>query len=184
MVTATSAAILLAIMAVCTFGAIRAHRRRPGAWTLALLGTYVTVLCAVVFLPFNPSLDVDSVSYAVAQTNLLPFERLDPTEFALNIALTVPLGVLLILRGTPLLRAMVIGAVTSVAIEAVQFLGGAVFGSIRATDVNDVMANTMGCIAGAAIVRGLQIAVRTFPMQSAAPEANRYFNLSIPDRVS
>ncbi|GAA3339748.1 hypothetical protein GCM10020358_24630 [Amorphoplanes nipponensis] len=82
--------------------------------------------------------------------------EVDAPSFVLNVIMFVPLGVLLpLLRpGLDAYRRLAGVAVTaSLAIEATQFVLGITLGSRRTVDVNDLIANTAGALAGLLILR-------------------------------
>lgn len=99
--------------------------------------------------------------------NFVPFSRLFPRDFVLNVALFVPLGFLLpllLVRYESLARIARVGLLLTVAIEGLQFLLMMVFGSGRGVDVNDVIANTLGAVLGYGLLR---LALRTGPLRDA-----------------
>lgn len=112
-------------------------------WALA---TWLTVVAAVTLVP---------VTGGGSRVNLTPGADLSTSPAFLanatgNVALFVPLGALLAAAGPRLRLALVVvlAAGLSVAIEAVQYSAG--LG--RATDANDVVANSLGALLGGLIV--------------------------------
>lgn len=90
-------------------------------------------------------------------------------EFVANVALFVPLGLLLRL-GLPRatwLGAAVIGGAVSVAIEALQVLGP------RVSDPRDVVANSVGALTGALIAATVAGLSRPWRRRLAADRAGR-----------
>ncbi|WP_229853000.1 VanZ family protein [Streptomyces albospinus] len=78
----------------------------------------------------------------------------DTWDFFLNVLMFVPGGLLLASAGVRLLTAAASGFLGSLAIETTQYLTA----SGRTADINDLLANTLGCVAGyvtAAAVRGV-----------------------------
>lgn len=90
--------------------------------------------------------------------------RRDRVDTALNIALFVPLGGLLVALFPGLAwRVVVIGAAVSVAIEIVQPWIG------RSRQFSDVVANTTGAALGWAAVTGARLFPRTRPARGSPP---------------
>ena len=80
----------------------------------------------------------------------------DAPSFVLNVIMFVPLGVLLPLLRPALdaVRRLAAYAVTaSLAIELTQFALGLTLGSRRTVDINDLISNTAGAMAGLAMLR-------------------------------
>ncbi|MDF2666382.1 MAG: glycopeptide antibiotics resistance protein [Microbacterium sp.] len=71
----------------------------------------------------------------------------DVVEFTANVAMFVPLGILLIAWGARWWHGILTGMVLSAAIETTQLL----FLPTRVADVRDVVANTLGAAIGVAI---------------------------------
>lgn len=115
-----------------------------GNWIfLSLLAVYLCLMYAVTGIP--------SVRYCVfhPQINLLPFSDFGEPRFfmlsALNILMTVPLGVLLPLcwrQYQRFPRALAAGFLTSLTIELSQMF------CFRATDIDDLILNTLGAALG------------------------------------
>src|SRR5436309_1009796 len=110
----------------------------------------VVVLAAIAALTLAPAggdenqvrlVPLSDIAHSVAH----PFELV---AVAGNVAVFVPVGFLLALRGTSLVRAVLAAAAFSAAIEVVQL---AVPG--RTTSVDDVLLNTAGAALGVALFR-------------------------------
>ncbi len=83
--------------------------------------------------------------------NLMPLDASNPAntwDFFLNVLMFVPGGLLLASAGTRLLAAGTYGFLGSLAIEVTQYLTS----SGRTADINDLLANTLGCLIGYACV--------------------------------
>lgn len=85
----------------------------------------------------------------------VPFD-VDLASFVLNVIMLVPFGVLVpllwpVLGSTARIAAAAAG--TSLGIETSQFVLGAVLGSRRTVDVNDLIANTAGALVGLLLLR-------------------------------
>lgn len=88
--------------------------------------------------------------------NLTPLAGLDdPIGIVLNVALFVPMGVLLplLLRAPSAGRVVVTGFLVSLGIELTQLLADVTVSVGRVADVDDVMANTAGVVVGYALFR-------------------------------
>ena len=117
--------------------------KRPWSFWGAVLALYLSLVFSVTGLPSiqHPALDFT--------VNLIPFSDFRDSRFlylsALNMIMTVPLGVLLPLafqkyrRFTPTLLA---GFFTSLTIEILQLF------CFRATDIDDLILNTLGAALG------------------------------------
>lgn len=117
--------------------------KRPWSFWGAVLALYLSLVFSVTGLPSiqHPALDFT--------VNLIPFSDFRDSRFlylsALNMIMTIPLGVLLPLafqkyrRFTPTLLA---GFFTSLTIEILQLF------CFRATDIDDLILNTLGTALG------------------------------------
>ncbi|MFJ6653886.1 VanZ family protein [Microbacterium sp. NPDC091313] len=120
------------------------RRVRRGA--ALVLGVYAAVVVVVLLSPISPEVAVAWLTALLRDDVGWSAVRQGWVEFALNIALFVPLGLLV----TMLFRRVWLGVVTalllSVAAEAVQeFLPG------RLASLRDVLANVVGAAIGAFI---------------------------------
>ena len=116
------------------------HNKNRTAW-YCLMAIYLSGVYALVGLPTVGYIRFD------ANINLVPFAYLfsDLTNSLLNVALFIPLGI-----GLPLLwkrfrnpvRTVFFGLLVSAAIEFLQLF------TLRATDINDLMTNTLGTLIG------------------------------------
>lgn len=142
-----------------------ASDRRRVLRTAAVTG-YVAAVAAATLVPFpergsltcpDPSAGAQWVPLEVlTRVGDAPAGRLglDPAllHMALNVALFVPLGVLLVrLWGMPLGRVLVVAGVLSLGIELTQLTGvWFVYDcAYRVFDVDDILANSLGAVAGA-----------------------------------
>ncbi|AJC52992.1 MULTISPECIES: VanZ family protein [Streptomyces] len=80
----------------------------------------------------------------------------DTWDFFLNVLMFLPGGLLLASAGVSLLTATTVGFLGSLAIETTQYLTA----SGRTADVNDLLANTLGCVAGYACAAAVRAAFR------------------------
>lgn len=111
-----------------------------------LFAVYLSGMFAVVGLP-----DIRYVRFS-PRINTVPFLYMfsDLTNTVLNVVLFVPLGFFLPVfweKFLPFPRAVLFGFFTSLLIESLQIF------TLRATDINDLMTNTMGTFLGWAAAR-------------------------------
>jgi glycopeptide antibiotics resistance protein len=102
-----------------------------------------------------------------------------PQEFIANILLFVPLGVLLRV-GLPRLTwvfAAVVGSAVSVVVEVLQV------GSVRVSDPRDLVANTVGAVAGALVVALVSVIGLARARSSAGGSFERVSRRVDPQRV-
>jgi glycopeptide antibiotics resistance protein len=89
--------------------------------------------------------------------NLTPFVDVikDPIGIVLNVALFVPLGVLLplVARVDSVRRVVLYGFAISLGIELVQFIGDITVSGGRVADVDDLIGNVLGTLIGYGIFR-------------------------------
>lgn len=112
---------------------------------------YVAAVLAVTILPLQLALGVYTNRAAwYEKANFIPILTIDVATFVLNIVLMLPLGVLLPLvrtiRGTK--QVALIALAFSGLIEVIQFVSNVVVSSGRTGDVNDLIANVLGAVAG------------------------------------
>lgn len=115
-------------------------------WLAALFGCYIAEIFAVTGIPSVWRLNAD------LSVNLVPFDALhtSPIQYCLNIILFIPLGILapLIWHKFGRLRMiLLLGGGLSCFIEFMQMF------NFRATDVDDLIANTAGAVIGFMIAK-------------------------------
>jgi glycopeptide antibiotics resistance protein len=156
--------------------------RRAGAdlgttlWRASFVA-YLGALVAVTFFPFVIDLDAPPDSPWRPMMNLDALSSLHLRSFWLNIVMTVPLGAYLTGRGLAAhgrarpgpagrrrLRGIVpvaaIALVASVSVELLQLVLHLTIGGNRATDIDDVIANTAGAVVGAVLWRAVLLVGR------------------------
>ena len=161
--------------------------RRAGAdlgttlWRTSFVA-YLGALVAVTFFPFVIDLDAPPDSPWRPMMNLDALSSLHLRSFWLNIVMTVPLGAYLTGRGLAAhgraglgraglgspgrrrLRGVVpvaaIALVASVSVELLQLVLHLTIGGNRATDIDDVIANTAGAVVGAVLWRAVLLVGR------------------------
>lgn len=120
--------------------------RRPGRIVLTILfALYLAAVLSMVGFPNILSLQVDLnanwIPFADARTGVGSWLM----GFCLNVILTIPLGLLLPLLWemfAPLWRTVLFGACFSLLVEVAQIF------TFRCTDVDDLIANTLGAVVG------------------------------------
>ncbi|WP_440115439.1 VanZ family protein [Paenibacillus sp. QZ-Y1] len=134
---------------------IRVNQIRYSIRHYTLIIAFAVYLLAVMHFVFFP-IDVNIGMYAnqtpwYKTIQFIPILTLDIPSFALNILLFMPLGFML-----PLVRssadsvreAVRIGLILSFSIEMLQLIIRVTLGNGRTTDINDLIANTVGSIMG------------------------------------
>ena len=180
---ALATVVPVTILAVALVGL---RSRRAGAdlgttlWRTSFVA-YLGALVAVTFFPFVIDLDAPPDSPWRPMMNLDALSSLHLRSFWLNIVMTVPLGAYLTGRGLAArgltglgssgrrrLRGVVpvaaIALVASVTVELLQLVLHLTIGGNRATDIDDVIANTAGAVVGAVLWRAVLLVGRlVFP---------------------
>jgi glycopeptide antibiotics resistance protein len=157
--TVLPAALIVAAVVVDT-----ARRRRTDlrtlVWRLAFVA-YLALVVTVTFFPFVVSIGGPRLPWQDG-VNLEPGRSFALISYKLNILMTVPLGFLLP-RVTPIRNVFAVTAVgmlTSTAIELLQLAQRILLGGTRATDVDDVIANTAGTLVGVLAFHVVALVVR------------------------
>lgn len=137
---------------------------------IMLLGIYIANLINFTFFPFpfqTYLIDIMIQDNLGLKHNLIPFKDLldgiktgyivIPTlQLIKNIILFIPLGFLipLIYSGIKTKKIILIGFLTSLSIETIQFLLGQIIGyNYRSFDINDLITNTLGTLIGILIYK-------------------------------
>lgn len=120
-----------------------------------LAGYAVCVIAATIF-PIEPHPPSYWAGYPWwTMIHYIPF-KVDATSFVLNIVMFVPFGVLVPLmwpRADNARRLFGYAAAASSAIELSQLVLGLTLGSRRTVDINDLISNTAGAMAGFAMLQ-------------------------------
>jgi glycopeptide antibiotics resistance protein len=119
--------------------------------TVVATSLYGAALVAVTLFPFRVGLGrFSNLVPWYDKVNLIPIVTIDPIGFGLNIAMTVPLGLLvpLLVRIRTAGAAALVGLAVSATIELTQGVGNILLSGGRTADVNDVIANTVGTVLG------------------------------------
>lgn len=136
----------------------RLHRRR-GVTALRVLVAvalcgYVAGIVANTVLPIyldKPRNDVPWHAYL----HLVPLAGTEPVDMLKNVAVFVPLGVLvpLVTRTRSVVRVLLWGFVLSLLMETAQLVNALAAGGGHVADVNDLLANTLGAPVGYGLLR-------------------------------
>lgn len=155
----TLPAVLVVLPVTIVVAAAVAYRARTADNRTILLRlvfvAYLAAVVAVTFFPFQVVIGKYAGGMSFGSLHLLPLLQINPTNFALNVILFVPFGLLFPLvnaRGT-VGRTFVAGMLTSLAIEILQFLHALSLDGGRTTDIDDLIANTLGAMVGYALLR-------------------------------
>ncbi|KKI89799.1 teicoplanin resistance protein VanZ [Bacillus sp. SA1-12] len=140
-------------------------KRQKGKVNLAqyiLLISFGIYLLCVIHLVFFP-IDVNIGRYAnqtpwYMTVNFIPILTIDLTTFLLNILMLIPFGMYIpFLKKTKasVKKAAKLGFMLSLSLELLQLLIRVTLGSGRSSDINDLLANTIGAVIGFLIVKTL-----------------------------
>lgn len=127
-----------------------------------LLITFGIYLLSVIHLVFFP-IDVNIGIYAnltpwYKTINFIPVLTIDVTTFLLNVIMLIPFGIYVPLLNSNVDSVKKIakqGFFLSLSLEIVQLIIRTTLGSGRSTDINDLIANTLGAIIGYLIIMKL-----------------------------
>jgi glycopeptide antibiotics resistance protein len=171
-----SAPVLGPLLVLFAVGTVVQVRR--DAWNMhrALLqlaaAVYVAAVLSLTVFPLNVTWgEYASQSPWTGQINFIPLLTADITMVP-NVIMLVPGGFLLPLlfrHATSPSRAALMTAAASLSVEATQLLSYIVLNNGRAVDVNDLIANTLGGLAGYALV---VLALRTPALRGPLLEAS------------
>ncbi|MEK4118615.1 VanZ family protein [Paenibacillus sp. FSL W8-0919] len=110
-----------------------------------------------VFLPIELTFGVHrNQAPWYSSINFIPILTIDMTSFILNIILFIPLGAFLWLAPRTvysLKQAIRTGLSVSFGIELMQLIIKLLLGSSRSIDINDLIANTIGCVVGYFLIK-------------------------------
>ena len=148
-------------------------RRNKLTWartvTAAVVAVYAAGIFANTIFPIYLS-PVDSGEPWTPKLALVPFYDYEVDDALMNIAVFVPLGILipLLMRRPSWLKVVLTAVSVSLGIELAQLAAQAFFAGGHIADVNDLMWNTVGGVAGYAVyllalrIPGLSSLVRLF----------------------
>lgn len=153
--------LFLLILLLLAGDALRKKRTlKPGQYLIII--TFSIYLLCVIQLVFFP-IEVNIGKYAnqtpwYKTVNFIPLLTIDVKTFILNIIMLMPLGLYLPLlhpKFKSLKTVAYYGFFLSLSIEALQMMIRITLGNGRSTDINDLIANTVGAILGYMVVKGL-----------------------------
>jgi glycopeptide antibiotics resistance protein len=168
--------VVVAVIVLGFTGAVawlhgRAAATGPRILVAAVASIYAAGVVSAVFLPFPIRLGAarEGVASWHSVLHLTPLIEADPTGLKLNVLLFVPLGLLLplVARVATAGRALLIGCVLSVGIEATQFVTDLTISSGRVADIDDVISNSVGALLGYGLYR-LAVSVPRVAQAAAA----------------
>jgi len=136
--------------------------RRLNLGQYFIIITFIIYLLCVIQLVFFP-IEVNIGKYAnltpwYKTINFIPILTIDVKTFFLNILMLIPFGMYLPLlnRKFETLKAVAYhGLFLSLFFEIFQMMNRMVFGNGRNTDINDLIANTVGAILGYMVIKAL-----------------------------
>lgn len=117
--------------------------------TAILFALYGLILIWIVLFKMSFSLEEISMLRTERSVNWIPFHyatevtRFHRKEVFLNVLIFVPVGIWLKMFALPTRKAVLLGLITSLALEACQFLF-----VIGASDITDLLTNTLGTAVG------------------------------------
>ena len=127
-----------------------------------LLTTFVIYSLCVIHLVLFP-IDVNIGLYAnqspwYNSIDFIPILTIDLKTFILNIVMMIPFGMYLPLIANKIDSAKKVAKLAflvSLSIEIIQYIIGATLGSLRSSDINDIIANTIGAVLGYILINKL-----------------------------
>lgn len=117
---------------------------------------YLLSMFHLVFFPIDVNLGMYANQIPWYRTiNFIPILTIDVKTFLLNILMFVPFGMYLpfFKERLSVKQVIKIGFYFSLSLEVTQLLIRATLGSGRSTDINDLLANTLGAVIGFLVVR-------------------------------
>ena len=131
----------------------RAGMTFPRVVVAAVVAVYVAGVVANTLFPIF--IGKNGVEPWSRTLNLVPLVNTAVGDMLENVAVFVPLGVLLplVARATSLPRVLLWGFLVSLAIEVLQLVNSVVSNGGHASDVNDLLANVLGAAVGYGVLR-------------------------------
>ena len=128
----------------------------------ALITTFVIYLLSVIHLILFP-IDVNIGLYAnqapwYSSINFIPIITIDLKTFILNIVMLVPFGMYLPLINSKFdstKKVARMAVIISLSIEILQSIISVTLGNGRTSDINDIIANTLGAVVGYILINKL-----------------------------
>ncbi|PMC33769.1 VanZ family protein [Bacillus sp. UMB0899] len=137
-------------------------RAKHSLWQFLLLTTFFVYFLCMIHLVFFP-IEVNIGEYAnltpwYISINYIPILTIDLKTFLLNIIMMVPFGMYLPLLNQKvhsIKKAAFHGLLISLSFEIIQIVLKAALGNGRSTDINDLIANTLGAAVGFLLLKKL-----------------------------
>jgi len=160
-VIAAAPFLVVMLLVAMLFAGVALHRRGLlTPWRLLTAGAvavYLEILVTATMFPLQVNVGplAPPPQHWQDSFNLVPLVTAQPDGMLLNIAMTIPLGLLapLVLRIRSIGAAALVGVAVSTTIELLQLAGNIAFSTGRTTDINDVIANTLGAVLGWLLLR-------------------------------
>lgn len=142
------------------FMTIKNKKYRGGQFLLVTsFAVYFLSMIHLVFFPIEINIgEYANLTPWYKSINFIPLLTIDAATFILNIIMLVPLGMYLPLLSSKfqsVKKAASIGLYISLSFEFTQLLMRIIFGNGRSTDINDLLANTLGAVIGFLLIREL-----------------------------
>lgn len=136
--------------------------KKYGGGQFLLVTSFAVYFLSMIHLVFFP-IEINIGEYAnltpwYKSINFIPLLTIDAATFILNIIMLVPLGMYLPLLSSKfqsVKKAASMGLYISLSFEFTQLLMRIIFGNGRSTDINDLLANTLGAVIGFLLIREL-----------------------------
>ncbi|KAA0546268.1 VanZ family protein [Bacillus sp. BGMRC 2118] len=126
---------------------------------LTAFAVYVAGVIHFTFFPLEVNIGIYANQTPWYQTiNYIPILTIDAKTFLLNIIMFIPLGMFLPLlnQGVKSVKRIAqIGFYSCLGIELIQSVIKITLGSGRSTDINDLLANTLGAVIGFLLIRSV-----------------------------
>lgn len=151
---------------LCYMVSVTVIRKKFHFGQFVLLISFAIYLLCMINLVFFP-IEVNIGEYAnltpwYKSINFIPVLTIDVSTFILNIIMLVPFGMYLPLlsKYQSVKKAAFMGLYISLSFEVTQLLIRIILGNGRSTDINDLIANTLGTVIGFLIIS--EISKKTF----------------------
>lgn len=150
----------LIFMIYMFFMTIKNKKYRGGQFLLVTsFAVYFLSMIHLVFFPIEINIgEYANLTPWYKSINFIPLLTIDAATFILNIIMLVPLGMYLPLLSSKfqsVKKAASMGLYISLSFEFTQLLMRIIFGNGRSTDINDLLANTLGAVIGFLLIREL-----------------------------
>lgn len=150
----------LIFMIYMFFMTIKNKKYRGGQFLLVTsFAVYFLSMIHLVFFPIEINIgEYANLTPWYKSINFIPLLTIDVATFILNIIMLVPLGMYLPLLSSKfqsVKKAASMGLYISLSFEFTQLLMRIIFGNGRSTDINDLLANTLGAVIGFLLIREL-----------------------------